>query len=678
MSIRTADISFNENGTPVSAAFDDVYFSNDNGLLETRYVFIENNHLLDRWASWTKPHFVIAETGFGTGLNFLLTLNLFKAFREQHPSHPLKQLYFTSFEKFPIAIDDLRMALNAWPELENEAQALINHYPLPIEGCHRLSFATRNDNDVFLDLWFGDVNETLPLLPTQLHGAIDAWFLDGFAPSKNPDMWQENLFRYLALLSAPEGTFATFTAAGIVKRGLQGAGFTIEKVKGFGKKREMLRGFLPKAIELNEYEQNQFQGPRYWQRKSVAAASPLNISIIGGGLAGLNCAYSLLQHGHHVSIYEQGKSLAHGASGNKQGGFYPHLTVDVNLTSQFYAQSFLYARRRYRTLLQQGFSFEQDECGVLLLGFNEKQHERQQSLLAQKSWPDALINGVSQQEAENIAGVSLECGGLFMPLAGWINPASLVHALADACQTHPHFSLNLSSPIHHLQRSDSTWQLTLAEEQKVQTDVVIFATGHVSANVPELAALPFQSVRGQVEIVESQGELENLKTVLCHKGYLTPALHGSHALGATFVKNDDDVTYRHEEEHTNLATLAKTLPNTPWTNNIKTSQTGRASIRCTTPDHLPLFGSVPNVVEQKSQYQDLYKALAHHKYPYPEVQENMYLLSGLGSRGICTSPLLSEALACQISGKPLPLSQPQLNGLSPNRFLVRQLIRRKV
>lgn len=701
--ITTADISFNDNGTPVSSTFDDVYFSNNNGLKETHYVFVENNRLLERWDACESGHFIIAETGFGTGLNFLVTLKLFNEFRQQHPSHPLKQLYFTSFEKFPIGLNDLTQALKAWPELAQEAQQLIAQYPLPISGCHRLNFNVEQTQGVFLDLWLGDVNETLPLLPTHLHGSVNAWFLDGFAPSKNPDMWQDTLFEYVALLTAPNGTFATFTAAGLVRRSLQRVGFDIEKKKGFGKKREMLRGVKPATSSNVEtsFESSstghpppetklrlrEHAGPRYWQRtrlstpKSTSEANtnqPAHIGIVGGGLAGLNCAYSLLQHGHRVTLFERAETLAHGASGNKQGGFYPHLTVDVNITSQLYALSFLYAKRRYQSLHAQGFAFEHDNCGVLLLGFNEKQRERQQTLIEQQHWPESLIHGVSQREAQQIANLSLECGGLFMPGAGWINPGSLVQALASACQQYDTFKIHLSSPVTAFEKCDQGWHLSLPEDKQIHTDVVILATGHVSAKTAPLQGLPFQSVRGQVEIVPSQGELANLSTVLCHKGYLTPALSGTHALGATFVKNDDTVDYRKEEEAANLATLTKTMANTAWTHDIKTHQTGRASIRCTTPDHLPLFGNVPNLPKQKEQYKDLYKALAHHKYPYPEIEDNMYLLTGLGSRGLCTSPLLSEALACQISGKPLPLSQPLLNALSPNRFLIKRLIRRLV
>ncbi|MCY7296567.1 bifunctional tRNA (5-methylaminomethyl-2-thiouridine)(34)-methyltransferase MnmD/FAD-dependent 5-carboxymethylaminomethyl-2-thiouridine(34) oxidoreductase MnmC [Alteromonas sp. a30] len=682
MPIHTADILFNETGTPVSSQFDDVYFSNDNGLLETRYVFIDNNHLLQRWQTCKQHHFVIAETGFGTGLNFLLTLQLFTQFRHENPDHPLRQLYFISFEKYPITAQDLTLALQAWPSLKEEAKQLLAQYPLPIAGCHRLSFTHAPHCEIYLDLWLGDVNTLLPTFSNTTNQSIDAWFLDGFAPSKNPDMWQEKLFQYIAQLTAPNGTFATFTAAGIVKRGLQDVGFHIEKVKGFGKKRDMLRGTFTNHGAFDASRLSRESEPRYWHRSSVCQKTR-HITVIGGGLAGLNTAHALLKHGYAVSLYEGAPTLANGASGNQQGGFYPNLNIDFTLASQIYALAFLYAKRHYRTLMQQGFHFEHDTCGVLLLAFNDKQAARHAHLVEKQNWPQTLVDSVSQQQAKNIANVELPFGGLFIPEGGWINPYSLVQALSKACYAYANFELVLGTKITDMQRDLSQnkankWCLSAQGAPSLETDAVVLALGHHSRHFPTLNGLPLQSVRGQVETMSSQGELANLRTVLCHKGYLTPALNNTHALGATFGKDDETTDYRVSEEAANLHNLKHALPNMPWVENLVGKQTGRASIRCASPDRLPLMGQLPDLEKQQAQYKEIYKTYANHKYAHPTNIDNVFVLTGLGSRGLCTAPLLAEALACQISGKPLPLSQAQLNALSPNRFLIRQLIRREI
>ena len=233
----TAKIAFNEFGTPYSEHFDDVYFSNQDGLAETNYVFLDKNRLSQRWQFDNQPQaFHIAETGFGTGLNFLAAWQAFNRCFETHNGRP--KLRFSSFEKFPLSKADLKQTLANWPELSDLSQQLLEQYPaMPSQDT---VLRLQND-DIELTLLIGDVNERIQSLDFAPH-LVDAWFLDGFAPSKNPDMWTQNLFDHMARLTNIGGSLATFTAAGFVRRGLQQAGFSISKHKGFGFKREMLSG----------------------------------------------------------------------------------------------------------------------------------------------------------------------------------------------------------------------------------------------------------------------------------------------------------------------------------------------------------------------------------------------------------------------------------------------------
>jgi len=244
--IQSANLGFNEEGTPVSREFDDVYFSNDNGLEETRYVFLGGNRLSERFLTHERSLFVVGESGFGTGLNFLTLWQAFEEFCKNQPQATLKRLHFISFEKFPLTAQDLHAAHAHWPELADFAQQLQQQWPLPIAGCHRILLA---GGRVTLDLWFGDINELIPQLDDSLNNQVDAWFLDGFAPSKNPDMWTPQLFNAMAKLARPGSTLATFTCAGFVRRGLIDAGFRMTKTKGFGRKREMLVGDMEQALE---------------------------------------------------------------------------------------------------------------------------------------------------------------------------------------------------------------------------------------------------------------------------------------------------------------------------------------------------------------------------------------------------------------------------------------------
>lgn len=219
---------------PRSEQFDDVYFSAADGLAETRHVFIEGNTLVERWAAWPEgKEFTICETGFGTGLNFLAALKLWR-------SYNLKKLHYISFEKFPVTADFIEKSLVHWQDdIGLELSDLLKAYPENLTGTQVFSI----DNSVEVTLIFGDVNLELP----KFQARVDAWFLDGFKPSSNPEMWSETVFQNMGRLSNPGATFATFTAAGFVRRGLASAGFEVRKVKGFGHKREMSVGVMPCA-----------------------------------------------------------------------------------------------------------------------------------------------------------------------------------------------------------------------------------------------------------------------------------------------------------------------------------------------------------------------------------------------------------------------------------------------
>lgn len=219
-------------GQPYASTFQDVYFSSDNGLLETDYVFLQGNALQSRWQTLKTLHFTIAETGFGTGLNFLSAIKLWL---EVAPATAM--LHYISTEKHPLSLQDLTSALALWPTLAEFSDHLLENYEKLLQGNQALDLF---QNRVCLSLLVGDATTQL----RQIHGAVDAWFLDGFSPAKNPDMWQTELFQQIVRLSAVGSTFATFTSAGHVRRNLAAAGFNTQKRAGFGKKREMLQGIL--------------------------------------------------------------------------------------------------------------------------------------------------------------------------------------------------------------------------------------------------------------------------------------------------------------------------------------------------------------------------------------------------------------------------------------------------
>ena len=217
-----------QKGAPKSKEFDDVYFSADDGLAESEYVFLDGNRLPRKWQE--EERFVICETGFGTGLNFLVAWHRF-----EETTKPHQKLDFISFEKFPLDAEEIELHLQPWADIfEGYLQKLVAEYPPLIPGFHRIVFNER----VTLTLVFDDVNDAM----SKLNARVDAWFLDGFKPSTNPDMWSDTVFKNMTRLSHEGTRMATFTAAGQVRRGLERAGFTVEKVQGFGRKRDMTIG----------------------------------------------------------------------------------------------------------------------------------------------------------------------------------------------------------------------------------------------------------------------------------------------------------------------------------------------------------------------------------------------------------------------------------------------------
>ena len=683
MKSKHAQVHFNESGTPVADHFDDVYFSNDSGIDETQHVFVAGNDLAERWQQWRNPTFVIAETGFGTGLNFLVAMRAFNEFRAANPDHPLKRLYFITTEKFPLPQQDMQRALEAFPALKDEAEALASLYPMGLEGCHRLHF---DSHSTTLDLWIGDVHELLPQWHSPVNGLIDAWFLDGFAPSKNPDMWTDALFSQMARLSKTGTTFGTFTAAGIVKRGLAGVGFTIKKRNGFGRKRDMLTGVFSQDNENVQHKLRLPTGP-YYRYANGSLDKTSKVAVVGSGLAAATACLALVKRGICTTLYFDGDTLASGASGNPQGGFYPQLHSEASIASRIQAHSFLYARQAYDHTIEHAKAcgladVAHDFCGVIQLSFNDKVADRQNKLAAADVWPDALIKPVDSKEVSDIANLALPYSGLYIGLGGWISPPQLVTTMIEEALQSGKLELkpNHTYVSHETvettkQRVRIRFNLGSAESEEVITaDHLILALGAGAVNASDFDSLSLRPVRGQVEAIPTQMPIEQLNTVLCHKGYMTPALDGRHALGSTYVKNDLSTEVRSDETETNLATHVQALANTSIVQALQHDGKARAATRLGSPDHQPVVGALHDFDSLKEDYAMLGVGKPLNASP---VLPNSVVstLTCLGSRGLTTAPLMAEVLVSSLCKEPLPLSNDLLNAVNTSRFMTREATR---
>ncbi|MBW7600059.1 bifunctional tRNA (5-methylaminomethyl-2-thiouridine)(34)-methyltransferase MnmD/FAD-dependent 5-carboxymethylaminomethyl-2-thiouridine(34) oxidoreductase MnmC [Enterobacter hormaechei] len=658
--IQPANLEFNAEGTPVSRDFDDVYFSNDNGLEETRYVFLEGNHLSTRFPEHPRRLFVVAESGFGTGLNFLTLWQAFDCFRAAYPEATLQRLHFISFEKFPLTAHDLRLAHQRWPELAHWAEQLQTQWPPAIGGCHRLIL---DDGRVTLDLWLGDINDLTDKLDDSMNQKVDAWFLDGFAPAKNPDMWSPHLFSAMARLARPGATLATFTSAGFVRRGLQEAGFTMRKTKGFGRKRDMLVGVMEQDLAIPA------QAPWFARRASTSR----EVAIVGGGIASALLSLALLHRGWQVTLYCADEAPATGASGNRQGALYPLLSSHDPALFQFFPAAFTFARRLYDSL---PVAFDHDWCGVTQLGWDEKSQQKITQMLS-LGLPEDIAHAVTAQQVAETAGVDTGCGSIQYPLGGWLCPAELTSAAIALGQSRG-LTVHYAHKVQSLNRT-AHWKLRFADGKEAQHASVVLANGHHITQFTQTASLPVYPVGGQVSHIPTAPELSKLRQVLCYDGYLTPQnpSNGHHCIGASYHRGETDMQYSEADQQQNRQRLVDCFPDASWAKEVDVSEgQARCGVRCATRDHLPMAGNVPDYDATLEVYQDL--ADSKETAVSAPVHPELFMLGGLGSRGLCSAPLLAEALAAQMSDEPVPLDRVTLAGLNPNRLWVRKLLKGKM
>lgn len=658
-------IIFRDDGSPYSLEFDDIYFDTESGSQQSEHVFIKGNEIAEYILNSTEE-FTIAETGFGTGLNFLLTLKLYIKLSQDHQLSPL---HFISTEKYPLTKSQLRKALSCLDSLTEESAQLIEQYPE--QPSDKVEFSFFNEQ-IKLTLLFDDSTQAFEAikLPRKSTGLVNAWYLDGFSPARNPEMWQDTLFEQMARLSKPQATMSTFTIAGFIRRGLEKVGFRLEKKEYDGSKNEILTG---------KYQQNMLIGKGYQLRPTIT--KPQHVSIIGGGIASACAAYLLTKQGIKVTLYCKDIKVAQGASSNAIGALFPLIHQKADDISLFYKEAFDFALKFYNDLTQQGYKFSHNWCGLLEISYKESLEKRQKEFEKHQTWPKELIHSVDKIQASKHANIPLEHGGLFFPKSGWIAPQELVEQLFNAAKETNRLRIETSTTVDSIaQHTDNSWQLK-TNKGNFNASVVVFCGGAESINLSTINQLPLTSVRGQITSMKTNESISQLNTVICHKGYLTPENKGIHCIGATFDKNTFDTVPRDIDDHYNLTMLKKCLPDV--TSNIASWQkndilTRKARLRCMTPDHLPMVGAMPNIQLHKSTYAHLAKDKNWRFYQEAPIIKNLYLLTGLGARGLCTAPLLAEILLSDLTGVPYPINNEMLFNLSPNRFIIRDLIKRKV
>jgi tRNA 5-methylaminomethyl-2-thiouridine biosynthesis bifunctional protein len=548
-----AALAFTPGGTPYSQSFDDVYHSSEGGPAQARHVFLGGNALPERWRA--RPRFVILETGFGLGLNFLATWAAWK----EDPQRPAK-LHYVSIEKHPFSVADLAQLHARYPEFGPQAVALRSQWPMLVAGMHRLEFDAGN---VVLTVYFADIETAVP----QLRLCADALFLDGFAPAKNPGMWSPRAMKGLARLCANAATFSTYTAAGSVRDALAAAGFSVDKRPGFAQKRDMLCGRL--------------EHPRRMPAEPVRRAI-----VIGAGLAGSTVCERLSVRGWEVILVERHDAPAREASGNHAGAFHPLVTRDDSFMARLSRASFLHALRRWRSLA----TLEWSQCGVLQMPRSDDEDAAQRTAMASLAFPPEYARYVTREEAARESGTELAAGGLWFPHGGWMRPASLVRALLDKAGARTSFGTEVA----RLEQSDSVWIARDSSGNAIaQAPVVVLANAHDASRLAPHANVELRRVRGQVSYLPA-AQLPAIGAVLLRGGMLIPPVGGIAVSGASYDIDDPDPDPRADSHAGNLERLARILPGAQAPFDPHALQ-GRVGFRAVTPDRLPMVGPVPGM-----------------------------------------------------------------------------------
>ena len=706
-------LSVDDNGGLRSCRFDDIYYYAGQGAEECEHVFLNGNQLEQRWQKDTDSRpFVIAETGFGTGLNFLACWDLWrKVYSEPDSNQAPKTLYFYTTELYPLTRAALEKSIahyNPYPQL---AEALLNQYPDPIGGEYLLSFDSDTQHPVKLIILLGDATECLSRLEyypadhaiksdhsTDSGLIVDAWLLDGYAPTKNPIMWQDSLFTLIARHSADGTTVASFSVARQVCDQLRANRFVVKKTKGFKHKRDMLTAHfdsqqLTEIAKVNAADKpmsskkrsrkNFSLSPCYYRHRTnyqnPQSAPSLNMKqrsaiVIGAGIAGCTIAYKLAQRGWQVSLIDAETTVAGAASGNARAVLYARTAQQRSHLADFHEAAFHYATRFYQGLgdstLAEGLNgmLKLDEqLSEEMLALNPEAYSRQ---------------NISADQASQLSGISTHHNGIHYPESGWIDPLAICRALTE----HPSIHFYGETKVSALQHHQSSWTAECHNSKdntmanSMTADTLVIATGQISHQFEKTAWLPLRSMRGQTTTLPLSPASSTLKMAVCQRGYITPAHNDSHSMGATYAIKDDNPKVLAADHQTNIDNLLVMLSdNSPWRKTLENQSTdaleGRVGFRCVAPDYLPIVGPIPVAEVFKQQFACLKKDAKQTPKTMAALEEGLYVSTGFGSHGYTTAPLAAEILLAQIEGSPMPIGDKLRQSIAPARFLVRQLIR---
>ncbi|MEX2490064.1 MAG: FAD-dependent 5-carboxymethylaminomethyl-2-thiouridine(34) oxidoreductase MnmC [Pseudomonadales bacterium] len=615
--LEYAEITWRDELTPFSTNYKDIYWSG--GLEEKQHVFIDGNDLASHCQA-CGPALVVGEIGFGFGLNFLLTVQSWR----QHARHDGRHLHYVAIENRPVDPRDLATLYSRLlpdphtgttaSNLNETAERLLTQYPLPTPGRHRRWFY----EDVCLTLIFDDVHKALDTFDAP----VDIWYLDGFSPSVNEDIWQTATYDAVARKSAPQATLSTYTVAGHVRRGLMDAGFNVQRQPGFGQKAEMLQARLT---------------ARPPSKRSITH-KPETV-IIGAGMAGLYCARALARRGGRPTIVEAGNEALSGASAISQMAVYPQLALQPGPWNYFSLAAFQHLCVSEPAMRATGF------C---LVPENDERQDRLVRLAA--CFPDSFLEYLDEKNLAAATGLGVQSSGAIYHTAGWLDvDAAFKETLAET-------ELITNCPISDLKLANQGWQLLDSDGNAImEAENVIIATG--TGTMPLLSSLPLGTVRGQslnLRITSAQP-----KTVFGGPVTVFPPREGLSTLSATYEADSNDLSIRQHDTDLLMDKIRRMIPD------LQCEITGSTvGLRSVPRDRMPIVGKVPD-----PQALENWNRLRHtRRPPFDGHLTGLYVCSGFGSHGATHAKLCAEYLTALICDEPSPLTPEWRQLLAPERF----------
>jgi len=636
-------------GQPYSTDFEDVYFSANNGVEETEHVFIRHNQLQQRFSQCKNYNFTIAETGFGSGLNFLIAARYWLELSDSESC-----LYFYSVESTPFSPEDLKRAYLSWPELKPYTDELLKYYQVASYGFHSFELFRGR---IKLVLMIGDVQQMLP----QMQASVDAWFLDGFAPSLNQQMWSESVYSQITRLSHQGSTFSTYTSVGDVKRGLIAAGFSVKKVSGCGKKRHMLCG------EYVEKKSRQTDASQPWYVMPENTAYKKTACVIGAGIAGLSTAWSLVKRGFQVEIIEAGEKPGTQASGNPRAMLMPRLSLQDSADAEFYTSAYFYALRCLLQLDESQTIWQQ--TGGLQLASSERVKKQ----IAEYSQDETLAMSVSAEVASRLCGLSVKGRAHYFPQAACLYPSQILQQLIKRMGSA--VSIHYNCEVSSISYENKQWHVIKHQGEHITSaDCLILASSWQTRAFEPFSHLYLQAARGQLSLLPSNKQSENLHMPVSFGGYILPENSSQHVIGASFELDDCSTELRDDEHLSNIRDVNL------WFKGLFNSQDiagGRASVRAVAPDRIPVVGPAPTAEQYLLDYAELYKGKPAQKYPLANYLPGLFVNTGHGARGFTSAFLCAELLCAYICNEPLPVSNRVRYAVHPARFLIRSLKKKR-